>query len=48
MEWAKRIPRPGPGPAGTVALRPAFEAEDFGEEPTPELREKEDRLHGDD
>ena len=44
LEWAKRIPPPGPGPAGTVELRPVFEAEDFGDELTPELREQEQRL----
>lgn len=44
LEWAKRIPTPGPGPAGTVELRPLFEAEDFGKELTPELREQEQRL----
>lgn len=25
-------------------IRPLFEMEDFGEEPTPELREQEERL----
>lgn len=44
LEWAKRIPPPGPGPAGTVELRPVLEAEDFGVEFTPELREQEQRL----
>jgi hypothetical protein len=44
LEWAKRIPTPGPGPAGTVELRPVLEAEDFGDELTPELREREQRL----
>lgn len=43
VEWAKRIPNPGPGPAGTVELRPIFETEDF-EEMSPELREQEQRL----
>jgi hypothetical protein len=27
-----------------LELRPVFEAEDFGDELTPELREQEDRL----
>ncbi|MEZ5063045.1 MAG: YciI family protein [Solirubrobacterales bacterium] len=52
LAWAKRIPNPGPGPAGTVELRPVLEAEDFGEALPPELREREEqlrkRLHGDD
>lgn len=28
-----------------IEIRPIFEAEDFGEAFTPELREQEDRLH---
>jgi len=41
IEWLKRAPFDG----GTeVELRPVFEAEDFGENFTPELREQERRL----
>ncbi len=41
VEWLKRAPFDG----GTeVEIRPVFEAEDFGEEFTPELREQEERL----
>jgi hypothetical protein len=41
VEWLKRAPFDG----GTeVELRQVFEAEDFGEEFTPELREQEERL----
>jgi hypothetical protein len=41
IEWIKRAPFDG----GTeIELRPVFEAEDFGDEFTPELREQEDRL----
>jgi hypothetical protein len=41
IEWLKRAPFDG----GTeVELRQVFEAEDFGEEFTPELREQEERL----
>ena len=40
VEWAKRIPFHD----GQVELRRAFEAEDFGEEFTPELQEQEERL----
>jgi hypothetical protein len=41
IEWLKRAPFGG----GTeVEIRPLFEAEDFGAELTPELREQEERL----
>ncbi len=43
VEWAKRCPNPT-GEAGEIEIRPVFEAEDFGAEFTPELREQEDRL----
>ena len=43
LEWARRIPNPT-GVEGEVEIRPIFEAEDFGEELTPELREQEDRI----
>lgn len=41
IEWLKRAPFDG----GTeIEVRQVFEAEDFGEEFTPELREQEERL----
>ena len=43
VEWARRIPNPD-NVHSEVEIRPAAEAEDFGEEFTPELREAEDRL----
>jgi hypothetical protein len=43
IEWAKRCPNPMPGES-EIEIRPVFEAEDFGEEFTPELREQEARL----
>jgi hypothetical protein len=43
VEWARRCPNPMPG-GGELELRPVFEAEDFGAELTPELREQEERL----
>jgi hypothetical protein len=43
IEWVRRIPNPT-GEHGVVEIRPVFEAEDFGEEFTPELREREERL----
>jgi hypothetical protein len=42
----KRCPNPaGEGKEGEVEIRQLFEAEDFGAEFTPELREQEDRIH---
>ena len=43
IQWAKRIPNPT-GEHSVVEIRPVFEAEDFGDALTPELREQEDRL----
>ena len=43
IEWAKRIPNPD-GADAEVEVRQVFEAEDFGAEFTPELREQERRL----
>ena len=43
VEWVKRCPNPMLGPS-EIEIRPIFEAEDFGAEFTPELREQEDRL----
>ena len=43
VEWVKRCPNPMPGPS-EIEIRPIFEAEDFGEALTPELREQEERL----
>ena len=43
LEWAKRCPNPT-GAVGVLEVRPVFEAEDFGEELTPELRERGERL----
>jgi hypothetical protein len=43
VEWVKRCPNPMPGPS-EIEIRPIFEAEEFGAEFTPELREQEDRL----
>ena len=43
IEWAKRCPNPMPGDSD-LEIRQVFEAEDFGAEFTPELREQEERL----
>lgn len=39
IEWVKRCPNPMPGDS-EIEIRQVFEAEDFGEEFTPELREQ--------
>lgn len=44
LDWAQRCPDPMPGEDAELEIRPVFEAEDFGAEFTPELREQEDRL----
>jgi hypothetical protein len=44
VEWARRCPDPMPGEKAELEIRPVFEAEDFGKELTPELREREERL----
>ena len=41
VDWLKRAPFDG---GAEVEIRPIFEAEDFGAEFTPELREQEDRI----
>jgi len=43
IEWVKRCPNPLEGDA-EIEIRQVFEAEDFGPELTPELREQEARL----
>jgi hypothetical protein len=43
IEWAKRCPNPT-GNEGELEIRQIFEAEDFGAEFTPELRQQEERL----
>ena len=41
--WVKRCPNPMPGES-EIEIRQVFEAGDFGEAFTPELREQEERL----
>ena len=43
IEWVKRCPNPVEGET-EIEIRQVFEAEDFGPEFTPELREAEQRL----
>jgi hypothetical protein len=44
VEWVRRCPDPMPGEEAEIEIRPVFEAEDFGQEFTPELRAQEERL----
>lgn len=43
IEWVKRCPNPMIEDSD-IDIRPIYEAEDFGEEFTPELRAQEDKL----
>jgi hypothetical protein len=43
IEWVKRCPNPMEGES-EIEIRQVFEAEDFGAEFTPELRQQEERL----
>ncbi|GHD00487.1 hypothetical protein GCM10007320_57960 [Pseudorhodoferax aquiterrae] len=43
IDWAKRCPNPMPGES-ELEIRQVFDAEDFGEAFTPELRAQEERL----
>ena len=43
VEWVKRCPNPFEGES-EIEIRQVFEADDFGQEFTPELREQEERL----
>jgi len=44
IEWVKRCPNPMPGTESEIEIRQVFEADDFGDEFTPELREQEERV----
>lgn len=44
IEWVKRCPNPMPGDS-VIEIRQVFEAEDFGEQFTPELKELEERIY---
>lgn len=43
VEWVKKCPNPMPEESD-IEIRPLFEADDFGEAMTPELREQETKL----
>ena len=44
VEWAKRCPSDPDGMRQVLEIRPIFELEDFGDEYTPELRAKDEKL----
>jgi hypothetical protein len=44
VEWARRCPDPMPGEEAELELRPLLEMEDFGDNATPEVRERNQRL----
>jgi hypothetical protein len=43
IEWVKRVPNPT-GEEAEIEIRQVYEAEDFGDQLTPELREQEQRV----
>jgi hypothetical protein len=43
IDWVKRVPMPMASGQAEIEIRQIFEAEDFGEAFTPELREQEER-----
>jgi hypothetical protein len=44
IDWVKRCPNPHPGRDSEIEIRQIFEAEDFGEEFTPDLQQQEKRV----
>ncbi len=44
IEWVKKCPNPMPNVESEIEIRQIFEAEDFGAEFTPELREQEAKV----
>jgi hypothetical protein len=44
IEWVKRMPNTRPNIESEIEVRQVFEAEDFGDAYTPEIREQEERL----
>jgi hypothetical protein len=44
IEWVKRCPNPFPTGESEIEIRQVFEADDFGEAFTPELRQAEERI----
>ena len=44
VEWVKRVPNPMPGTEPELEIRQVFEADDFGDALTPEVRAAEERM----
>lgn len=44
IEWVKRCPNPMSGEESEIEIRPLFDAEDFGAEFTPKLRQQEEKM----
>jgi hypothetical protein len=44
IEWVKRCPNPMPGDSD-IEIRQLFEAEDFGDQFTPEVKEQAERIY---
>jgi hypothetical protein len=44
IAWIRKAPNPMPGNEPEIEIRQIFEADDFGEAFTPELREREEQL----
>jgi len=44
VSWAQRCPDPMPGEQAVLELRPLYELEDFGDNATAEVRERDTRL----
>ena len=44
IEWVKRCPNPFPEGESEIEIRQVFEADDFGAEFTPELRQQEEEI----
>jgi hypothetical protein len=44
VEWARRCPDPMPGEEAELEIRPVFELDDFGDNVTPEVRERSERM----
>ncbi|MEP6788394.1 MAG: YciI family protein [Acidobacteriota bacterium] len=44
IEWVKRIPDTGSGGDGEIEIRQIFEIDEFGDNLTPEVKQREERM----